>query len=113
MDVLQHLRQQTKRKKNSTNYLRGLLTTKRATTKLYLVTSTPPSVRCKRDLCDQKAVMSALMDKDGVTQLIEERLKRLFKICFVSPSLSQNARCLRLKKHLPFWSQKSLMPSER
>ncbi|WKX88632.1 hypothetical protein Q1695_008343 [Nippostrongylus brasiliensis] len=24
--------------------------------------------RCKRDLCDQKAVMSALMDKDGVTQ---------------------------------------------
>ncbi|WKY12110.1 hypothetical protein Q1695_003579 [Nippostrongylus brasiliensis] len=24
--------------------------------------------RCKRDICDQKAVMSALMDKDGVTQ---------------------------------------------
>ncbi|WKY12022.1 hypothetical protein Q1695_003521 [Nippostrongylus brasiliensis] len=25
-------------------------------------------MRCKRDLCDQMAVMSALMDKDGVTQ---------------------------------------------
>ncbi|WKX95020.1 hypothetical protein Q1695_011906 [Nippostrongylus brasiliensis] len=25
-------------------------------------------MRCKRDLCDQKAVMSALMNKDGVTQ---------------------------------------------
>ncbi|WKY11909.1 hypothetical protein Q1695_003464 [Nippostrongylus brasiliensis] len=25
-------------------------------------------VRCKRDLCDQKATMSALMDKDEVTQ---------------------------------------------
>ncbi|WKY02509.1 hypothetical protein Q1695_016073 [Nippostrongylus brasiliensis] len=24
--------------------------------------------RCERDLCDQKTVMTALMDKDGVTQ---------------------------------------------
>ncbi|VDL79876.1 unnamed protein product [Nippostrongylus brasiliensis] len=34
MDMLQHVRQQTKRKKNSTKYSKGLLTTKRATTKL-------------------------------------------------------------------------------
>ncbi|VDP10082.1 unnamed protein product [Heligmosomoides polygyrus] len=54
------------------------------------------SIKCsKRDLCDQKPIMSALMDTDEQRKRLEERWKPSFKnstqICFDLPSLSRNA----------------------